>query len=67
MQLTITVQISKEMQATGFNYNTTNQIANTVRRTAHAIEGCDPYAEDLGGAVLDAAGKVIGTWSIDDE
>ncbi len=65
MKLIITAEIEPD-SLDEFNYSTLNQIANTVRRTAHAIEGSRPPQSAEGGAVLDFAGKIIGTWSIEE-
>lgn len=64
MELTIFVLIPKnETNNIAIEFDR-NNLANTVRRTAHAIEGGEPLVSGDGGAVLNHERRVIGTWSI---
>lgn len=41
-----------------------HELANTLRRTAHQIEGCDGFAEIIDGTVTDQVGRAIGAWVV---
>ncbi len=64
MKLTIIADI-EAASLDDFNYDTLNDVANLVRRTAHAIESSDPKMMPEGGSVLNYSGKVIGAWSLE--
>lgn len=64
MKCEILVQIPDDTLTSIDGEFSQHELANTIRRTAHAIEGSDPLQPGDGGAVLDISGRIIGSWSI---
>jgi len=63
MQITLIAQIEAEDDI--LTLGEQHELANTLRRTVHAIEGGEPLEVDMGGSVLDRQGKMVGAWSVE--